>query len=107
MRLPSRLHVSKALVKDAVWAPWLGASDLIANLGHAQPRHQLNPHVVPISGTPHAVIICSKLNQDTGGDVPVDVGEDLRALGLQPAVTLADACRLLRGARERAGPPAR
>ena len=50
------------------------------------------------------VIIGGKLNQDAGGDVPVDVVEDLRALGLQPAVTLADACRLLREARGRADP---
>jgi hypothetical protein len=41
------------------------------------------------------VIIGGRLNQDTGGDVPVDVVDDLRALGLQPAATLADAARLL------------
>ena len=47
------------------------------------------------------VIIGGKLNQDTGGDVPVDVVDDLRALGLQPAATLGEAARLLRGLRRR------
>jgi methylmalonyl-CoA mutase cobalamin-binding subunit len=53
------------------------------------------------TGFEGTVIVGGKLNQDTGGDVPVDVVEDLRALGLQPAATLADAARLLRGDRRR------
>ncbi|GAA3565199.1 hypothetical protein GCM10022197_21200 [Microlunatus spumicola] len=50
---------------------------------------------VEATGFEGAVIIGGKLNQDTGGDSPVDVVEDLRALGLQPAATLSDAARLL------------
>lgn len=41
------------------------------------------------------VIMGGRLNQDTGGDAPVDVAEDLRRLGLLPAATLEEACRLL------------
>ena len=47
------------------------------------------------------MIVGGRLNQDTGGDSPVDVSDDLRALGLQPAATLADAARLLGGNRRR------
>ena len=51
------------------------------------------------TGFEGAVIIGGKLNQDTGGDSPVDVTDELRALGLQPAATLSEAARLLRGTR--------
>jgi methylmalonyl-CoA mutase cobalamin-binding domain/chain len=47
------------------------------------------------TGFEGVVIIGGKLNEDTGGDSPVDVADDLRALGLQPAATLSDAARLL------------
>ena len=43
------------------------------------------------------VVIGGKLNQDLGGDSPVEVAGELRALGLHPAATLAEACRLLAG----------
>ena len=56
---------------------------------------------VAATGFDGAVIIGGKLNQDTGGDVPVDVTADLAALGLLPATTLADAARLLRQDRHR------
>ncbi len=41
------------------------------------------------------VIIGGRLNQDLGGDSPVEVVHELRALGLHPVETLGDACRLL------------
>jgi methylmalonyl-CoA mutase cobalamin-binding subunit len=41
------------------------------------------------------VIVGGKLNQDLGGDSPVEVADDLRALGLLPAATLAEAAGLL------------
>ena len=47
------------------------------------------------------VIIGGKLNQDLGGDSPVEVADDLRALGLLPAATLAEAARLLGTIRRR------
>ena len=47
------------------------------------------------TGYDGAVIVGGKLNQDTGGDSPVDVTDELRALGLLPAATLTDAARLL------------
>ena len=56
---------------------------------------------VAATGFEGAVIIGGRLNQDAGGDSPVDVADDLRALGLQPAATLADAARLLGGTRRR------
>ena len=56
---------------------------------------------VAATGFEGAVIVGGRLNQDTGGDSPGDVADDLRALGLQPAATLADAARLLGGNRRR------
>lgn len=47
------------------------------------------------TGYEGTVIIGGRLNQDLGGDSPVEVVEDLRALGLRPAATLEEACRLL------------
>ena len=41
------------------------------------------------------VIMGGRLNQDLGGEAPVEVAEDLRALGLHPAASLEEACRLL------------
>ncbi|SER39708.1 cobalamin B12-binding domain-containing protein [Microlunatus flavus] len=50
------------------------------------------------------VIMGGRLNQDLGGDSPVEVTDELRALGLTPAATLEEACRLL---GERAHGPSR
>jgi methylmalonyl-CoA mutase cobalamin-binding subunit len=41
------------------------------------------------------VIMGGRLNQDLGGEAPVEVADDLRALGLHPAATVEEACRLL------------
>ncbi len=41
------------------------------------------------------VIMGGRLNQDLGGDSPVEVGDDLRALGLHPAATLEEAVGML------------
>ena len=41
------------------------------------------------------MIMGGRPDQDLGGDSPVDVAGELRALGLGPAGTLEQACRLL------------
>ena len=56
---------------------------------------------VDATGYDGPVIIGGKLNQDLGGDSPVEVADDLRALGLLPAATLAEAARLLGAIRRR------
>ncbi len=57
------------------------------------------------SGYDGPVIMGGRLNEDTGGESPVDVVDDLVALGLAPVSTLADAYRLLEPlARRRATP---
>ncbi len=41
------------------------------------------------------VIVGGRLNEDTGGELPIDVSGDLRALGFEPAAEIEDAARLL------------
>ena len=54
------------------------------------------------------VIMGGRLNQDRGGPSPVEVADDLRALGLRPVATLEEACRALArtpaGSREESSP---
>jgi methylmalonyl-CoA mutase cobalamin-binding subunit len=44
------------------------------------------------------VIVGGRLNEDLGDDLPVDVADDLRALGFAPALEVEDAARLLAAA---------
>jgi methylmalonyl-CoA mutase cobalamin-binding subunit len=43
------------------------------------------------------VIVGGRLNEDTGGDLPVDVSGELRALGFAPVTEVEEAARLLAG----------
>ena len=59
---------------------------------------------ITATGFDGIVIIGGKLNEDTGGEVPVDVVDELRALGLHPAATLSEASRVLTDYVRRARP---
>ena len=50
------------------------------------------------------VIMGGRLNQDLGGDAPVEVAPDLRALGIVCVDTLEECCRALAGARPESSP---
>ena len=41
------------------------------------------------------MIVGGRLNEDDGGDLPVDVSGELAALGFAPALEVEDAARLL------------
>ena len=47
------------------------------------------------SGFDGQVIVGGRLNEDVGGDLPVDVSAELEALGFAPALEVEDAARLL------------
>ena len=60
---------------------------------HDRPRAARRDRAGP-AGTAQ-VIVGGRLNEDTGGELPVDVADDLRGLGFAPALEVEDAARLL------------
>ena len=50
---------------------------------------------IDASGFEGQVIVGGRLNEDEGGDLPVDVSAELAALGFAPALEVEEAARLL------------
>ena len=58
---------------------------------------------IDASGFEGQVIVGGRLNEDEGGDLPVDVSAELAALGFAPALEVEEAARLLGATAVRGG----